>query len=176
MDLVLFNAGGQQQQEVVSIALIGKTTNNVLTVCENTTTTTAEFNATIDTTTLNDDQKASVKTQFSRCLNNAEAVANSTNTTALAVAQAQISSLQENSLTTNVEPEVEIPSFNTRSQNPDVSALLENQNLKAILENLELDALLANPDVNALLEDPNVKALLEDPSRKAQLKTQLFPH
>ena len=99
-DLALFNAGGQVQQEIVSLALIGNATNNVFTICENATTATAEFNATIDATTLNPGQKAGVKNQFSRCLNNAEAVAKSTNTTALAVAQAQISSLQENSLTT----------------------------------------------------------------------------
>jgi hypothetical protein len=169
-DLALFNAGGQQQQEEVSIALIGNTTNNVFTICENTTTATAEFNATIDATTLNPGQKAGVKTQFSTCLANAEAAANSTNTTVLGVAQAQISSLQENSLTTNVKPEAEIPSFNTEPQNPDVKALLEHPNLKALLEHPNLKALLENPDPNALLENPDVKALLEDSEVNALLE------
>ena len=84
--------------------------------------------------------------------------------------QAQGISLQGNSLTTNVKPEVEIPSLNTEPQNPDVNALLEHPNLKALLENPDLNALLENPDVNALLADPNVKALLEDSEVNALLE------
>ena len=154
----------------MSIALIGNETNSVFTICDDNSTAKAEFNVTIDDTTLNDDQKADVKTQFSTCLDNAEAAANSTGSTTLGVTQAQISSLQENSLTTNVEPQAEILSFNTEPQNPDLTVLLEHPNLKALLENPELDVLIENNDVNALLEDPNVKALLEDPEINALLE------
>jgi hypothetical protein len=187
-DLALVNAGGQSQQERVSIALIGNTTNSVFTICDDNATATAEFNATIDDTTLSDAQKQTVKTQFSVCLNNAEAAMN---TTSLGVAQAQISSLQENSLTTNIRSEAEIPSFNTEPQNPAINPLLNNPHLKALLENPNIDALLADQSGKALLENPNVKALLEDPdvdafleekARNAQLKdpttsalTGLFP-
>jgi hypothetical protein len=77
-DLASVNAGGQAQQETVSIALIGNTTNSVFTICEDPATATAEFNATIDETTLNVGQKAGVKDQFSLCLDNAAAAFDTT--------------------------------------------------------------------------------------------------
>ena len=81
-DLATFNAGGNSQQESLSLALIGNPPRppqpNVFTICNDTDTARAEFNATVDTTNLNDQQKAAVKSQFSVCLNNAEVAANST--------------------------------------------------------------------------------------------------
>ena len=184
IDLATFNAGGNQQQESLSLALIGNPPRppepNVFTICNDTDTAKAEFNATVDTTTLNDQQKA-VKSQFSVCLNNAEAAANSITTTTLLPSQAQISSLQENSLTTTVQSEPEIPTVNTQQENTDLNVLLENPNVKALLENPDLNAMLENPDVNVLLQNPNIKALLEspeinallaDPNVKAQLENQ----
>ena len=60
-------------------------------------------------------QEHIVKNAFSLCVDNAAA---STNPTPPGLAQAQISSLQGNSLTANVKPEAEIPSLNTEAQNP----------------------------------------------------------
>src|SRR5215204_4705251 len=64
-DLALFNAGGQQQQEDVSIALIGNETNSVFTICDDNSTAKAEFNATINeliaNNILNPGQGAAVK-------------------------------------------------------------------------------------------------------------------
>src|SRR5215207_8383706 len=184
-DLALVNAGGQAQQEDVSIAFIGNTTVNVFTVCNDTTTATSEFNAIIDeleaNNTLNEGQADELRFQFSTCLDNAAA----SHSEAIEAAQAQISSLQENSLTTNVKPEAEILSLNTEPNNPFINPLLKNPHLEALLENPNIDALLADPSGKALLENPNVKALLEDPevdaflkdkAIKAQQKAQQFPH
>ena len=173
-DLASDSGNSQQDQNDVAVVLIGNQTNNVFTICNDTATAKAEFNATIaDSAVANQDL---VTDAFSLCVDNAAA---STNPTPSGLAQAQISSLQENSLTANVKPEAEIPSLNTEAQNPDLIALLEHPNLKALLENPELEVMIENNDVNALLEDPNVKALLEDsevnalledPAIKAQLE------
>jgi hypothetical protein len=184
-DLALVNAGGQSQQEDVSIAFIGNTTVNVFTVCNDTTTATAEFNAIIDeleaNNTLNPGQADELRFQFSTCLTNAAA----SHSEAIEATQAQIASLQENSLTTNVKPQAEINSLNTELNNPSINPLLKNPHLKALLENPNIDALLADLSGKALLENPNVKALLEDPevdaylkdkAIKAQQKAQQFPH
>jgi hypothetical protein len=108
---------------------------------------------------------------FNRCLTNAGLnPGNSTSTLSGFQMQASSLPLQENSLTTNVKPEAEIPSFDTEPQNPDLNALLEHPNVKALLQNPDLNALLQNPDLNAFLEDPNVKALLEDSEVNALLE------
>jgi hypothetical protein len=125
--------------------------------------------------------QTSVETAFNQCLTNAGV--NPGNSSSLL--QPQALALQENSLTTNIQSEPEISTFNTESQNSDVIALLEHPNMKALLAKHDLNALLANPDPNALLEDPDVKALLEsqevnalleDPSIQAQLKDSTVPH
>ena len=162
----IIQCSGNVQQEIVSLALIGNETNNVFTICGDTTTVKAEFNATIDRTTLNVNQKAALKNQFSICLNNADFFVNNTSTTTL---QAQISSLQENSLTTNVKSEPEISTFNAPQANTDLNVLLENPNVKALLANPDLKAMLENSDANVLLQNPNVKALLESPEINALL-------
>ncbi|HEX6294590.1 MAG TPA: hypothetical protein VFZ46_05495 [Nitrososphaeraceae archaeon] len=69
-DLALLQSGGQSQQETVSDALIGNSTNNILNICPSDTPQTG-FNATIDATSLNAEQKADVKNAFAECLNNA---------------------------------------------------------------------------------------------------------
>lgn len=184
-DLALVNAGGQQQQEDVSIAFIGNTTNNVFTTCNDTSTARAEFNATINEqlaqNNINLAQANALKSQFSTCLTNAAA----SHTESIQAVQSQILSLQANSLTTNVKPEAEISNLYPDLNNPTINPLLENPHLKALLQNPNIDALLADPSGKALLENPNVKALLEDPEIDAflkeksltdRLKTQQFPH
>jgi hypothetical protein len=127
------------------------TNTNIFTICDDPTTAKTEFAARVT--------NEAVEDAFDACIDSAAA----TNPPSLSLVEGQAAaSLQENSLTTNVKSEAEIPSFNTESQNPNLNALLENPNVKALLENPDLNALLANPDPNALLENPNVKALLED--------------
>ena len=152
-DLAIIQAGGQSQQEIASDALIGDSTNNIFTTCDDNSTAKAEFNAIIDETTLSEGpngQKTTVKNAFAECLTNAPDSA-----------VAQIESLQDTSITTSERGEPE---------NPTMNALLEDHHFKSLLEDPDLNALLANPDLNALLEDPNVKALLEDPDVKALLQ------
>ncbi|MGH9980545.1 MAG: hypothetical protein ACRD6U_03205, partial [Nitrososphaeraceae archaeon] len=69
-DLALLQSGGQSQQEIVSDALIGNSTNNILSICPSDTPQTG-FNATIDATRLNANQTADVKNAFAECLTNA---------------------------------------------------------------------------------------------------------
>jgi hypothetical protein len=119
-------------------------------------------------------QRAGVNTLFDRCLDNAGInPGNGTSTTAtmLALPSSSVQALQENSLTTNVQPEAEIQSFNTEPQNPDLNVLLQNPNLNALLQNPNLNAMLENPDSNVLLQDPNVKALLASPEVNSLLET-----
>jgi hypothetical protein len=115
-DLALLNAGGQAQQEAVSIALIGNTTNNAFTICNDTTTAKAEFNATINeliNNGINEGQAATVNAQFSTCIDNAAA----SHPTPTLQTQA-LTSLQEKSLTTNVKTEAEIPTFSVKTSPP----------------------------------------------------------
>ena len=69
-DLALIQSGGQAQQETLSDALIGTPTNNIFPVCASDTPQTG-FNATIDATSLNVNQTATVKNAFAECLTNA---------------------------------------------------------------------------------------------------------
>jgi hypothetical protein len=162
-DLSVFAAsGGNAGQNLVStIAAAAElrgespppTNANIFTVCDEDDP--ADVKAEFDDLVSN----VGVVTAFNGCIDRAAA----TNPPSSSLVEGQAASLQENSLTTNVQPQAEIPSFNTESQNPDMNALLENPNVKALLESPDLKALLENPDPNALLENPNVKALLEDP-------------
>jgi hypothetical protein len=136
------------------------TNTNIFTVCDDPTTARADFDTRVTNT--------AVVTAFNACLDSAEA----TNPPSLSLVPGQAASLQENSFTTNVKPEAEIPSVNTESQNPDLNSLLENPHLKALLENPELNAMLDNADPNVLLENPDVKALLQDPEVNALLENQ----
>jgi hypothetical protein len=123
--------------------------------------------------TVTANQRAGVVTLFDRCLDNAGlAPGNGTSTTGpgLAALPSSVQALQENSLTTNVQPQAAIPSLNTEPQNSDLNALLEHPNVNALLQNPDLNALLANPDANALLANPDVKALLEDSEVNALLE------
>ena len=149
-DLALVNAGGQAQQEDVSIAFIGNTTVNIFTVCDDTTTAVDEFNDIIDeqlaANNINAGQATELKNQFATCLTNAAAL----DSEALEAAQAQISSLQQNSLTTNVKHEAEIPSLTNEPQ---------NLNLNTLIENLKLKVQQEDSNVNAQLKDPTISAL-----------------
>jgi hypothetical protein len=169
--LATFNAGGNSQQESLSLALIGNPPRppqpNVFTICNDTATARAEFNATVDTTTLNTEQKAAVKSQFSVCLNNAAVAANASSS--LRTTQAQIASLQENSLTTNVKSEPAISTSSSEQENTDLNVLLDNPNVQALLANPNLKAMLKNPNENVLLQDPNIQALLASPEINALL-------
>jgi hypothetical protein len=163
---------GQPAQFQAAVDLIGdgSTDANAFTICNNTATASAEFNATIDIAGMGGaGQENQIEAAFELCMNNAAAQTSTLQAQTISL-QAQASSLQENSLTTNVKPEAEIPSFNTEPQNPDLNALLEHPNLKALLANPDLNSLLANPDLNALLENPDVKALLEDSEVNALLE------
>jgi hypothetical protein len=163
------NNPGQDAQVQASIDLVGNRTNNVFTICNDTTTASAEFNATVNLPGPQSGSEGRIQGAFALCVNNGAAQTSTfqIQTTPL---QAQAAALQENSLTTNIQSQSEIPSFNTEPQNPDVNALLEHPNLKALLENPDLNALLENPDVNVLLENPDVKALLEDSEVNALLE------
>ena len=143
--------------------LIGNTTDNLFSVCGSDDVITA-FNEIL---VVGGSAEGDIEDAFEECVNNAAA----SNPQPVGVAQAQISTLQENSLTANVKPEAEIPSLNTELQNSDLNALLEHPNVKALLENPDLNALLENPDdPKALLENPDVKALLEDSEVNALLE------
>jgi hypothetical protein len=170
-DLAALVSGGNNIGQVQTAAnlLIGNATGgvnrvNVFTVCDDADPRPA-FNAL--------GEPLAVETTFDRCLDNAGInPGNGTSTaTMLALPSSSLQALQENSLTTNVQPEAEIQSLNTEPQNPDLNVLLQNPNLNALLQNPNLNAMLENPDSNVLLEDPNVKALLEDPQVNSLLET-----
>jgi hypothetical protein len=165
----MLNNPGQDAQVQASIDLVGNSTNNVFTICNDTTTASAEFNATVNLPGPQSGSEGRIQGAFALCVNNGAALIDTFQvpTTPL---QAQAAALQENSLTTNIQSQAEIPSFNTEPQNSDLNALLEHPNVKALLQNPDLNALLANPDPNALLQDPNVKALLESPEVNALIE------
>jgi hypothetical protein len=158
-DLAIVLGLGQDDQRDAAAALIGNSTNNVFTICDDEDPT-DQFNATMEEVNVS----PNVNEGFAECLDNAP-------TTPAGLQAQALTSLQENSLTTNVKPQAEIPSLNIEPQNknPKVNSLLENPNVKALLQNPNLNALLENPDQKALLENPNVKALLEDSDVNAQL-------
>jgi hypothetical protein len=154
------SGGASPTPSQVANALIGNSTNNVFTVCDDANPRAAFAGQLAPSVTAA--ARAGVVADFDRCLDNAGVNPGNVTSATIQAMPSSLQAFQENSLTTNVEPEAEIPSFNTEPQNPDLTALLEHPNLKALLENPELDAMLENNDVNALFEDPNVKALLED--------------
>jgi hypothetical protein len=165
-------------QREASGDLIGTTTArtpNIFTVCApGDNDPRPEFNAlvalTANANTGTPNQETIIQNAFDLCLDNFEAIPSP-------LALAQIASLQDNSITTTIQAQPEIPSLNTEPQNPTLNTLLENPHLKALLENPELDSLLENPDLNAFLENPDVKALLEDPEVNAQLNNPIIsPH
>ena len=156
-DLAPILGTGQSTQRDAANALIGNSTNNVFTICDDEDPT-AQFNATMNQVLGN--QAPTVNSGFARCLDNAPD----------SMAAAHITSLQESSMTTSVQAEREIPTINTQLENPALNTLLENPNVKSLLENPDLNALLQNPDENALLQNPDVKALLENPEVNALLQ------
>ena len=137
----------------------------VFTICQETGTDRQDaFDTQVDIT--NTAQETLIESAFDSCLDDAPQPPTVLQT------QSSIASSQENSLTTNIKSEAEIPSANTEPQNANLTSLQENPNVKALLQNPDLDSLLENPDVNALLENPDVKALLNDPEVNALLETQ----
>jgi hypothetical protein len=166
----LAGTSGQTPSQVAT-ALIGNSTNNVFTVCDDANPRTAFAGQLVPGVTAN--ARATVNANFDRCLDNAGInPGNGTLTaTMLALPSSSLQALQENSLTTNVQPEAEIQSFNTDPQNQDLNILLEHPNVKALLQNPNLNAMLENPDSNVLLQDPNVKALLASPEVNSLLET-----
>jgi hypothetical protein len=157
-------------------ALIGNTTSNVFTICDDANPR-ANFTAQL-VPGVAAGARATIAANFDRCLDNAGINPGNGTVTTMGLLPSSVQALQENSLTTNVNPQAEIPSLNSEPQNSDLNALLEHPNVNALLQNPDLNALLANPDanallanpdVNALLEDSEVNALLEDPNVNAQL-------
>jgi hypothetical protein len=108
-----------------AIALIGNSTDNVFTICDDEDPTVA-FNATMDEVNI----PIVVKDHFAECLDNAAA----STTQQIVGIQAQIFSLQESSLSTNVKPQAEIPTVNIepQNQNPTVNAQLKNPTISAL--------------------------------------------
>ena len=164
---VLRSAGNNLQNDVQPAAdrLIGNTTGginrvNIFTVCDDANPRPA-FNVL--------GVPIAVETTFDRCLDNAGINPGNGTISMMQALPSSVQALQENSLTTNVKPEAEIPSLNTETQNSDLNSLLENPYVKSLLQNPNLNAMLENPDVNALLADPNVNALLADPNVNALL-------
>ena len=160
-DLAL-NFGANNQEAATATALIGTTTNNIFTVCQEEEPQSG-FNDLIPAGAPRDAEN-DIEEAFGDCLESAAGEPPGT--------IASTASSQENSLTTNIKSEAEIPSVNTEPQNANLTSLLENPNVKALLENPDLNSMLENPDVNALLENPDVKALLNDPEVNALLETQ----
>ncbi|MGH9980796.1 MAG: collagen-like triple helix repeat-containing protein, partial [Nitrososphaeraceae archaeon] len=163
------SGGASPTPSQVANALIGNSTHNVFTVCDDPNPRTAFAGQLAPSVTAA--ARAGVVADFDRCLDNAGVNPGNGTSATIQAMPSSLQALQENSLTTNVQPEAQIPSFNTESQNQDLNALLENPNVKALLENPDLNSLLENPDPNALLVDPNVKALLEDQEVKSLLET-----
>ena len=151
----------------VANALIGNSTNNVFTVCEAANIRLAFAGQLAPLVTVGN--RAGVVADFDRCLDNAGKKPGNGTLSTMQALPSSFEALQENSLTTNVKPEAEIPIFNAQQENTDLNALLENPNVKALLENPDLNAMLENPDVNVLLQNPNIKALLESPEVNALL-------
>ena len=158
--------GGRQPAE----SLIGSTARNIFSVCGDAN---PRDNFTLMVTTDPEDfpegQDDDAILAFDECLNNA-GVNPGNGTTTIQALPSSFQALQENSLTTNVKPEADIPTINAPPENPDLNALLENQHVKALLDNPDLNALLQNPDENALLQNPDVKALLENSEINALLQ------
>jgi hypothetical protein len=155
----------------VANALIGNTTSNVFTVCDDANPR-ANFTAQLNPLVTSAAQRTVVINNFDRCLDNAGVNPGNGTITGFQVSPSSLQALQENSLTTNVQPQGGISSLNTGPQNTDLNALLEHPNLKALLQNPNLNSLLENQDPNAMLGDPNVKALLESPEVNALLEDQ----
>jgi hypothetical protein len=108
-DLAAISAGGTKQ---LADALIGSTTANVFTVCDDTDPRTALADLLI-AEEVGTGPANMLNEAFDTCLDNAAAVTSGTSSSA----QTQASSLQENSMTTNIQSEAEIPSLNTEPQN-----------------------------------------------------------
>jgi hypothetical protein len=159
---------GQTPSQVAN-ALIGNATSNVFTVCDDANPR-ANFTAQLNPGVTSATQRTVVIGNFDRCLDNAGINPGNGTVTTMGLLPSSVQALQENSLTTNVQPQAAIPSLNTEPQNSDLNALLEHPNVNALLQNPDLNALLANPDANALLANPDVKALLEDSEVNALLE------
>jgi hypothetical protein len=168
-DLAIWNNTSNTGDEAAA-GLIGAntTSNNIFTTCNSSDPNPRpEFDALLTAGGItNGNQRTPINNAFDKCLDNA-AVRPGNSTSTLGGFSL---SLQENSLTTNIQSEPEIPMVNTESQNTDLMALLEHPNMKALLANPDLNALLANPDLNALLANSDVKALLESQEVNALLK------
>jgi hypothetical protein len=163
----LSNGNNLNAVQAQALLLIGNATGganrlNVFTVCDDEGNIRDEFNAL--------GEPLAVETTFDRCLDNAGINPGNGTVTTMGLLPSSVQALQENSLTTNVQPQAAIPSLNTEPQNSDLNALLEHPNVNALLQNPDLNALLANPDANAMLANPDVKALLEDSEVNALLE------
>ena len=144
-DLAVFASANYPTAQTTAQELRGTPT-NVFTVCQ-----AADRPAAFDARVTS----ATAVTAFSSCLTNSAGET-------LSSLQAQTASLQESSLTSNIETEAEISSLNTEPKQAYLESLLGNPHFKALLENPDLNTLLENPDVKALLENPDVKALVEN--------------
>ena len=165
-DLAL-NFGSNNQEAGTATALIGTTTDNIFTVCQEEEPQ-AGFNDLIPGGAPPVASENAIEDAFDDCLVNAAGEPPGPGPGTIAPTALS----QENSLTTNTKSEAEIPSVNAEPQNANLNSMLENPNVKALLENPDLNSMLENPDVNAMLENSDVKALLENSDVKALLETQ----
>jgi hypothetical protein len=112
-DLTIFLAPDEEDYDDIARALIGATTaaRNIFDVC-NDTDPRPGFNTLLTTAGLTATERGPLNTAFDRCLDNA-AVNPGTEASSI---QTQALALQENSLTTNVEPEPEISTTNVEPE------------------------------------------------------------
>jgi hypothetical protein len=103
-DLAIIVGGGQSFQVDAAEALVGNSTNNVFTICDDEDPT-AQYNATMNEVA--GSQADEINDAFAICLDNAPTEPNGF-----------VFSVQENSLTTNVKTEAEIPTFSVKTSPP----------------------------------------------------------
>ena len=115
-DLAALSGGAQDQ---TATALSGSTTDNIFTVCE--ASDPREDFAALLIPGVPQGQREGINDFFDTCLDNAAA---SSGTSSSSI-QAQTASLQESSLTTNIEPATEIPTSNNEVQNQTINTVPE---------------------------------------------------
>jgi hypothetical protein len=124
---------GQTPSQVAN-ALIGNATSNVFTVCDDAQPR-ANFTAQLNPGVTNAGQKTIVINNFDRCLDNAGINPGNGTVTTMGLLPSSVQALQENSLTTNVQPQAEILGLNTEPTDITQQQMQQQQidNIKQLL-------------------------------------------